>query len=300
VLLRVLFDGGGQMNQLWLSVAEAARILNVSEPTVRRRAHQGKLRSRQGKSGKLEVQVKTKVADKSKCPTASDNTDTHKPASNKQQQQNPWLQKYAPLPNTQVGTPIDPDEKPTGLPLARKNVAGKAHPSATTHDKNQPIPLKPLGLSMMNRAQGDDDDLTRFQRMAGASLMLAQNQVNEANEKLAIVRHELHRSRKVTRWAVAAATLAMAICLFTLAGRGGNALNVQAQTSEAVTQAIHQQARQWQDELIVTRQELTAYQDQSRALEKQLASAEQEAQKLNQRLSQLESRATQPPRTENN
>lgn len=269
------------MNEQWLSVAEAAKALGVSEQTVRRRAHQGKLRSRQGSSGRLQVRVKANTA-----------------PCDKQRAQNPWLQQYAPLPAAEVGTPIDPNEKPSGLPLARRPLSASSTSSSSATTAT-PIPLKPLGLSMLNCHANDEDDLTRFQRMAGASLMLAQNQVNEANEKLAIVRHELHRSRKVTRWAVAGATLAMVICLFTLAGRGGNAASVQAQASEAAVQAIHLQARQWQDELIVTRQELSAFQDKSESLQQQLTAARREAEQLNQRLMQLESESQQTPDTGN-
>ncbi len=108
--------------------------------------------------------------------------------------------------------------------------------------------------------QDPQDEATRLQKLAGASMILAQQRADEANEKLATVRFELRRSRKHQRYAIIAAGLSLSLCLFALFSRPGGP---QAATASPGSASGDAQALQSQVELLKQQLEQAQAQQES-------------------------------------
>ena len=279
------------MIQQWVSVAEAASELNVSDATIRRRAHQGKLKTRHDKTGRLQVLIQPKDQPKKSSKSKRESTKSSKSDTKAQgdktnaaqQANNPWFQKSASANSNDTGSKVDPNTKPT-MRFAKQS-AGKANEA-----QNTPIPLTPASIELMKATAGNGDTATRFERMAGASLVLAQNQTDQANEKLVIVRGELHRARKVARWAVASAVVAVAVALITLMGSGGNARDAwaDAEAYRVIANETRADAKQWEDKMVVAHQELAAAEAQADTYKLQVANTQHLLEDLTRRNASLE------------
>ncbi|QQE13541.1 hypothetical protein JD969_08815 [Planctomycetota bacterium] len=112
-------------------------------------------------------------------------------------------QKYSPLPSEAVGTPEDDDDAEPWNEIPQGQTEAERWPMG------RPGFLKP---SHLLEDQEEEEDVSpeaqarRFQKLAGASVLLAQKQADEANEKIAILHNHIYRMRQMCylAWASAA------------------------------------------------------------------------------------------------
>ncbi|WP_432798334.1 hypothetical protein [Poriferisphaera sp. WC338] len=256
----------------WLSVDQAAKALGVSASTIRRRISSNMIEWQEGERGRREVYVcfddeaGEHVAGLSPNPQLAeahiedvleteeaielpvDREALAKQASGAgkmkaRKSQNKTIEKpaaqvpvgqgemgeYAPLPGEAVGTGHDDDGE-------------WWEPSEENEEKRWP--MKQQGFMRPGKLLSEEDDCSdtspeaqtrRFQKLAGASVLLAQRQTDEANEKLAIVHNQLYRMRQMTYTSWAAAVLIAAVSLFSVAFMGGEKVpTASAQSTGAV------------------------------------------------------------------
>ena len=187
----------------WLSVAEAAQVLDVSESTVRRRIDRKMLLARKGEGHRREVQI----------PVPDEQAD------DVQRQTAEGLQEWA--SQEQENTRQPESESEVQVQNANPWVAaqqGEADPAAAVFDPPAYRPHMRLTPRALLKKNENEDDLTRYQRLAGASLMLAQQQADQASEQVAVARHQAYRLRRLCMisWAVTAAVLLLSV--MTIAG----------------------------------------------------------------------------------
>jgi len=282
---------GNDSHSHWLVVSEAAEHLGVAESTVRRRAGRGELRSRRSAQGVLQVQVT--CGDQDCAPdTEHQGTAESKPAPPRPVPNKAWahLATATPNPNAGLGddlkldiplaTPETPQadfEPTTDAGQGEPEQADPAQPASTA--SRQVFPNLTMA-DIARPADGEEEsEVRRFQRLAGASMVLAQRQTDEAHEKLAIVRDELHRARRWGQGATAGAVVCVVLLLFTLVTGGGDPQPAAAESS--LSPAERQAQKQRDRELKQTRDALSKMQ-----------------QELTQTLGRLEQMQSQPSRAD--
>ncbi len=311
------------MAERWLTVLQAAAQLGVSPSTVRRRIEEGKLEVRDGKGGK-RVRVKpdgeasgganagaaTRHEVEATEPARGDGdasavrpTDTvaasastgsnlsngasadgqaaasgtaaaaasERPGeadrgANGSAREAFGGARYSPLPHGQVGT------RPSGRP----------------HAKLTPGEL--LGEGKRDETAEPEDELTRYQRLAGASVMLAQRQADEAAEQVAHARYQVRQLRRlcVASWAGAGALTLIATVLMISFAFGAHRASADLAAQEKITRAAQAEAQQADDELDVVQRELAAAQARADEFRAQLDSTRDRARGLERQVAELE------------
>ncbi|MEX1017537.1 MAG: hypothetical protein WDZ31_12415 [Phycisphaeraceae bacterium] len=192
----------------WMSVAEAATVLEVSEATVRRRVRREMLESRTGSHGRMEVRLPEAAADAppaepAQPAEAADATDAGKARTDAPAPNPAKFGRYSPLPGHEVGvTPSDSGSRP-GNRLTPGALLGKADGQG--------------GGGASDLPAGPEAEMSRYQRLAGASMILAQRQADEAHEKVMLVRAEAQLWR---RWCQGAFAAVAGVVLLALVGLG--------------------------------------------------------------------------------
>ena len=175
------------MSKGWVRVREAAAVLRVSESTVRRRIAEGQLRGRTGQSGRREVYLPAKLRGSLQRDGLSRRQAADQDSGTASSAQTAVL---SPPPTTHTEECVDVDRQ------AKPAVDDSAHEL--------------------------EDIVKRYERLAGGSLMLAQQRADEltqatnaAYENLAHTRDQLRRLRRVAvaGWVTSAVLLAMVFAL---------------------------------------------------------------------------------------
>jgi len=187
--------------------------MGLSDSTVRRRVESGELRGRDGKSGRQEVFL---------------------PAALRRELE------------ARVAEPLSPGHLERGKPVSTDiEGSGALHEAfcAAVDDSNA------VQTEYKHEATEDceGDQLKRYERLAGGSLMLAQQRSDELQkhsdenqEQLAHTRWQLRQVRKVavTGWACAVGAIALGVVLSLSFGLSMNKAQAQAKASDdAVTSA---------------------------------------------------------------
>lgn len=227
------------MAQLWLSVDDAADALGVSASTVRRRIKADKLESRANADGVTEVLIDTDGEDASDALNPSRELSARRRSQNSEDQlrANPWIR--AARPGDALLADRRGDQRPRSDPAQEQHDLEDRNPldTASMDETNTPTDAASVNAEQLKEhAEGQatlesaghaftpgdleatpngNEELARFQKIAGASVLLAQQQANDAREQVAIARHEAIRLRRLcyTSWAV---TAAVAILCFGL------------------------------------------------------------------------------------
>lgn len=159
------------MNQGWMRIREAAILLGVSTSTVRRRVDAGEFRGRTGQSGRREVFIPKKLREQHADMLVHDAV---------------------------------PAQALRGTGLGTEKIAGDGYASADTEAEEAAAADQSADVA----ASKDDhiskgEMLQRYERMAGGSLMLAEQRskemkahVDHAYEQLAHARNQLRRCRR--------------------------------------------------------------------------------------------------------
>jgi len=295
------------MGTQWLVVSEAAEQLGVAESTVRRRAGRGELRSRRSNDGVLQVQVESDDAPEQPSP---EQPSDEKPSAEapptatppRAQANKAWAHLATATPSGTDDLSLDsvPDAKTDAKTVSDTVSAADAdegHAEASTDPPPPPPDAAPShetifpNLTMADIAPPSDgaeeSEARRFQRLAGASLVMAQRQTDEANEKLAIVRHELHRARRWGQGVTAAAIFCAVMLLFSLITGGSDPQPAEAVSPISPAEQLAQKRAQLERdrELKATReamhtmqQELTATLGKLQGMQENLAKAGAENQ----------------------
>ena len=215
------------MAEQWLAVAEAAEALGVSPATVRRRAKRQALRSRTGANGRLEVAAP--APDESNQGESNPPADEPDPTREQASAPAPGADRasplakgrYSPLPQDNVGTnPPPPDP-------------GRYYARLTPGELLKPAENAPGSGADDAATDQPESELQRYQRLAGASVVLAQRQADEANEKLAIVRGQLRQLRYVCGGSWAALAAVVLIAIVTAGVFSGRAAEARAEADRA-------------------------------------------------------------------
>lgn len=252
------------MAERWISVAEAAKALGVSATTVRRRAQREQLESRIGDEGRLEIRLPALAteADTAGATAPPTQRSTHEPtaatAASEQDREaegsdataadqmspNPGkFGHYSPLPHGGVG--ITPQS------------VGKLTARLTPGDL--------LGSGGDASDTGPEAELRRYQRLAGASMILAQRQADEAHEQVSLIRGESHAWRRWCQgaWAGVAVVLLLAMFIVGVVGH-------RASTAQAALQVHEQSLENARDAAAHSARERDELQKLVRQLERQL------------------------------
>ncbi|MEX2543632.1 MAG: hypothetical protein WD316_00750 [Phycisphaeraceae bacterium] len=241
------------MAMRWLLVRDAAATLGVSERTIRRRVQRQMLEARPGEAGRVEVCVPLPDAasvDLDAPPGGTDHPAAEPPAG--------FIAKagrYSPLPAS--ARPAQDDRRQAAS-------ASSSHDAATTEDVDAASQQQQQGDwpsyrpgKLMGDADADapEDAVKRFQRLAGASMMLAQRHADDAHEQVVLARGEIVRLRKVCQYACAAAAGLAIVGVFLIGIVGHRASNANARLEAARERAdVAEVAAQTADE---QRQEVT-------------------------------------------
>lgn len=203
------------MIQQWLSVTEAASVLGISDTTVRRRAQRDDLECRMNSAGRLEILVEMSQEDDSELAEALVSGTRRLPKA---------------APQTLANDIVTASDKTTEKPKPKTKPKLKAA-SATrrqTVDLDEAVEedddtygVEPSGtqaelnpfIKASANEQEEQEELSRYQRMAGASIMLAQKQADEAAEELAHARYELQQTKQQFR-IVAGFAIFFGFCTF--------------------------------------------------------------------------------------
>ncbi len=164
----------------WVTVSEAASAIGISEAKVRSAAQDDAIQTRTTAQGRLEVLVQLLDDEQVQFAKALATTPECSNASESED--------------------------------ASSDEDGAGQPSEAQKNQN------PF-FKMLHGAE-EDNELNRYQRMAGASLIVAQKQADEAAEKVAMLRYELNRSRNRANVAAYAACICVCVALLALFGRG--------------------------------------------------------------------------------
>jgi hypothetical protein len=238
-------DSEATVTQLWLTVDDAADVLNVSSSTVRRRIKADKLESRLNDDGVTEVRVETDDDDAAASADPAGELRARRQLDNTDDQlrANPWVRATRPGDALMADRRVEQD---------RQAAASSAPPhEAEDEDKDEDDATSPAAsddaidpeqaqavreeLEAAGRdfrpsdvESGEGDALARFQKLAGASVLLAQRQADDAREQVAVARHESYRLRRLcyASWVASAALLLICfgLCLsFALAASNASA-----------------------------------------------------------------------------
>jgi|GEM_PF-4782668 len=202
------------MIQQWLSVTEAASVLGISDTTVRRRAQRDDLECRMNSAGRLEILVETSQEDDNELAEALVNRTRRLPKA--PQKANTLTNDLAIAADKTTGKKTKPKIKAASATLRHainledeiqeEDAAYDVQPSGTQEQ------LNPFIKATANE-QEEQEELSRYQRMAGASIMLAQKQADEAAEELAHARYELQQGKQQFR-IVSGLAIFFAFCTF--------------------------------------------------------------------------------------
>ena len=214
------------MSKGWMRIREAAHLMGVSQTTVRRRVDSEELRGRTGESGRQEVFLPVKLrreleaAQAKPCPPGHRDrgkTPEEQDAEAKANKQEPKPGKTASkTPVTKAAT--DKQEKPTGT----------------------------------DPSEDGGDLVKRYERLAGGSLILAQQhsdavtkQSAAAYEQLAHTRSQVRHLRKIALagWASCAAVLALMLVLTVTLGMGKARAEAAASASELQAERAERRAQ---------------------------------------------------------
>ena len=203
----------------WLTVNEAAQILGISADTVRRRARRGMLDSRK-KAGRMQVRIPVPGEDQPDSLAAtqsnSDNDTTQSAA-------------------TEATQP----ESATGAQAAESQ-------DAAVNENSTQQRFTPGDLFKPPDSGEPEDELRRYQRLAGASVILAQRQADTASEQVVLARSELNRLRRIclTSWAGGAVALGLCLLVILILGVRASSANAQlAVQQQRVSEARHEVQR---------------------------------------------------------
>ncbi|QDU35485.1 hypothetical protein KS4_35680 [Poriferisphaera corsica] len=300
----------------WLSVEEAATALGVSATTVRRRISANAVEWQQNE-GRREVKVYFEqgtedqpgmglVLERNGAPIEQHDTPRMK-AAHKQPQdlQEPIEleparpnaqvlggQNYSPLPSDEVGTP-DEDED--------WNEISENQTEAERWPMGKPGFLKP---SHLLNDQEEKDDLSpeaqarRFQKLAGASVLLAQRQADEANEKIAILHNHTYRMRQMCYLAWSAAAVIALASIGTVAFTSSSA-PAAAVAAPASTTAVPTEMQTDYSEFAEAAMEDTSFLDNQNHEFAGMPIQEITAQTTLEELTQIEQKSQQPNKLQN-
>ncbi|MFP4145666.1 MAG: helix-turn-helix domain-containing protein [Phycisphaeraceae bacterium] len=266
------------MSTRWLSVAEAASVLGVSERTVRRRISRNQLDWRRGPNGRKEVclDVEDGVLEVEREPSGAAEDPGWTPPRLGEK-----FGRYSPLAAEEVGTFDSEPAKPGGGPPSRwlraeavadekdADAEGEAdEATAEAHDESGSMPrLTPKQLFGGSAEDDGDDLMTRMNRLAGASVMLAQRASDEANEKVRLARNEAYRMRQWCYRSWIAAAALMLLCLLVVSSAGGPE-EASADPGEAGTSAqVEKQVEKLRHEIAALRRAVAGDAEQAKRLE---------------------------------
>lgn len=208
------------MSQGWMRIREASQMMDVSQSTVRRRMESGELRGRVGPSGRQEVFLPAKLRRELEA-AAQTSKQAHTPG-----------------------------HLLRGVQVEEADAAEADSPSSVC-DAGDATEAEP---SQAPGAEQDKDVLKRYERLAGGSLILAQQHSDElkkhadtAYEQLAHTRSQVRHLRKfaLAGWAGCAAAVVFGLVLTVNASAGKH----RAEARAASSQSQADQAQQRADEL---------------------------------------------------
>ena len=225
------------MSQGWIRVREASNLMGVSQSTVRRRMERGELRGRTGRSGRKEVFLPAKLRQElgQRQAQASDSG----------------------IPGHLLR---GEGEEPGRATAEKTDTRGAVQSSAETPT---PTPTPAPGTGAVEKGAPDvgpgrtphhTDVLKRYERLAGGSLLLAQQHTDDskkhaaaAYEQLAHARNQVRQLRRVALagWMSTAAAVLFGLVLTVNATAGKH----KAQTDAAASAAQAEQAEQRAEEL---------------------------------------------------
>ncbi|MEO0965109.1 MAG: hypothetical protein AAFY08_08310 [Planctomycetota bacterium] len=249
------------MAQLWLTVDDAADALGVSPSTVRRRIKAEKLESRSNPDGVTEVLIQSNGDDAIDALNPSRELSARRRAENTEDQlrANPWIRAARPGEaltadrrddaqqrqdrSSETPQPDQPQDA-TPPPFSEKVAASESTTADTAsldHESPDHQQLKEAGHAFtpsdLEATTDSHEELARFQKIAGASVLLAQQQADDAREQVALARHEAFRLRRLcyASWTVSAA---VAILCFGLTLYLGYTASSAAARADAAEQAL--------------------------------------------------------------
>ncbi|MEM9251272.1 MAG: hypothetical protein AAGB29_02885 [Planctomycetota bacterium] len=276
------------MAQLWLTVDAAADALGVSASTVRRRIKAQRLESRSNEHGVTEVLIDTHGDDAADSLNPGLELSARRRSDNSDDQlrANPWIRASRPgdalladrrhdeqaasaEPPPNPTAPTSPTDQPT--PTASHPDAEDQH--VDKHADTAASPAAPAGSGDERSAEADaaferlqsagrdfkpsdlesaahgGDEAARFQKIAGAAVLLAQRQADDAREQVALARNEAYRLRRLcyTSWTVTAAAAVLCFGLTLSLGYTASSAAARADVAEHLAnrhaQAATAQAR---------------------------------------------------------
>lgn len=214
------------MSQGWMRVRDAAHLMGVSQSTVRRRVDSGELRGKVGKSGRQEVFLPVKMRRELEARHAESPAPGHLDRGKSVEEADAEV--------------VEREQQLQANAALAGELAGEAA------DAPAPEP-EPSG-----------EVLKKFERLAGGSLILAQQRSDElqkhtdsAYEQLAHTRSQVRQLRKVALlgWAGCAAALVFGTVLSVTFGLGMAKAKAEARVSEAhADQALHSAERMSQQD----------------------------------------------------
>lgn len=219
------------MNNGWMRIREAAHLMGVSQSTVRRRVDSEELRGRTGKSGRQEVFLPAKLRRELEATQAKPNTPGHMDRGK---------------------TPDEVDAIAKEKKAAKAEAAKDGKKAATLrHDAEAP-------------PEADNDLVRRYERLAGGSLILAQQhsdavskQSAAAYEQLAHTRNQVRHLRKLALagWGSCAAVLVLLLVLTVTLGMGKARAEAAASASDLHAERAERRAQTMSGLLLEARED---------------------------------------------
>lgn len=235
----------------WMPVADAAKVLGVSERTVRRRVQDGLFDRRVGEGGRTEVRLPVPDA----TASAADASAVSEPAVAGDERAAAPDERAAssegPVPPTDAASHASAEAAATPNPrkFGRYSPLGASTPdaddaqAAATARSAASGPRSMLGMAGGAKGAGPagvpENDLQRYQRLAGASMILAQRQADEAHEKVMLLHSEANRLRRACRvaWAGAAVVQLVAMAVVGLFGHSVSQARAELEAQKEIVSA---------------------------------------------------------------
>lgn len=218
------------MSQGWMRIREAAHLMELSQSTVRRRMESGDLRGRVGPSGRQEVFLPAKLRRELEAKAAEPCTPGHLMRGKG-------------------------DDQPEAVQAQTQEAVGETSPNAEHTDT-------PAADGAAHEALEEGDVLKRYERLAGGSLILAQQHSDElkkhadnAYEQLAHTRSQIRQLRKfaLAGWVSSAAALVFGLVLAVNASAGKHKAEAQAAANRVEAREADERADELNALLQVTR-----------------------------------------------
>jgi len=192
------------MIQQWVSVLEAASVLGVSESTVRRRVQRDQLPCRMNSTGRLEILVDMTdgkddalaaalVIGPRRVSESSDRVSTSERVENTMTPAKSGRPRMWALPRPDQSEALG--ETCWELDDAEGAEASEASSEASLEVQAEHNPFMQKPTEPVEPTSEENEAISRFQRMAGASIVLAEKQADEAAEELARVRYSMNRTQ---------------------------------------------------------------------------------------------------------